>query len=164
MATAERLPPAQPDVINGLNQAGAMQSTLMDLPYEILEEVLLNLPIQDLLLSQRTCQRFRYLVASSKPLRRALFLEPAHHDGQLDDWRLLKFNPFLADQLAGSFHTRAIGVHRGKEGTVKMVAHMRYGKEAPLDDDWADVLFYAKASWKSMLVRAMTAMTLPTCV
>ena len=100
MATAERLPSARPYVIHDPNQASAVQSTLLKLPYEILEAVLLHLPIQDLLLSQRTCQRFRYMVASSKPLRRALFLEPAHHDGHLGDWELLEFNPFLSNQLS----------------------------------------------------------------
>lgn len=157
LATAAHLPLAlRPNVTDESTQARAVQSTLLNLPYEILEVVLLYLPIQDLLLSQRVCHRFNYMVASSKPIRRALFLEPAHHNGQLGDWQLLRFNPFLEDQLAGSFHTRAIGVHRGKEGTVKMVAHMRYEKEALLDDDWADILLYEQASWKSMLVRAVS--------
>jgi hypothetical protein len=154
LSTAERLPLAlRHHATNEIDQARAAPSTLTKLPYEILQAILLQLPIQDLLLSQRICQRFRYMVASSKPIRRALFLEPAHHDGQLGDWRLLKFNPFLTHQLAGSFQTRMIGLHRGKEGTVKMVAHMRYEKEALLDDDWADILLHEHASWKSMLVR-----------
>lgn len=128
-------------------------SFLMHLPYELLEACLLQLPAQDLLLCQRVCRRFKDLVTSSKPIRRNLFLEPAHHNGSLENWTLLQFNPFLARQLAGSFNIRVIGVHRGKEG-VKMVAHMRYEKEALLDDDWADILLREEASWRSMLVRA----------
>lgn len=130
------------------------RSILTHLPYEILEACLLHLPAQDLLLCQRVCRRFKDMVASSKPIRRTLFLEPAHHNGNLEDWVLLKFNPFLADQLAASFNVRVIGVHRGKEG-VKMVAHMRYEKEALVDDDWADILLREEASWRTMLVRAM---------
>ncbi|KAK7188771.1 hypothetical protein DPSP01_005671 [Paraphaeosphaeria sporulosa] len=152
LATAKRLPLARLHFTNEPTQVHAVQSALLMLPYEILEAVLLHLPTRDLLLSQRICQRFRYMVESSKPVRRTLFLEPAHHNGQLDDWPLLKFNPFLTNQLAGSFHTRAIGVHRGKDGIVKMVAHMRYEKEALLDDDWAEIILYEHASWKSMLV------------
>ncbi|KAL5388840.1 hypothetical protein PMIN06_000660 [Paraphaeosphaeria minitans] len=64
--------------------------------------------------SQRICQRFRHMVAPSKPVRHPLFLETTHHNEKLGDWRLLRFNPFLANQLAESFHTRAIGVHRDK--------------------------------------------------
>lgn len=148
----------KPCATNEPDQALAALSVLTKLPYEILEAILLHLPIRDLLLSQLVCHRFREMVVRSKPIRRALFLEPAHHNGQLGDWRLLRFNPFLTDQLAGSFHTRAIGVHRSKEGTVKMVAHMRYEKEALLDDDWAEILLYEHASWKSMLVCACRCM------
>lgn len=131
------------------------ESSLAKLPYEILEACLLHLPTQDLLLCQRICHRFRDIVATSRPIRRALFLEPTHQNGNLDDWKLLTFNPFLATQLAASFNIRVIGVHRGNEG-VKMVAHMRYQKEALVDDDWADILLREEASWKSMLVRVVS--------
>ncbi|KAF1974419.1 hypothetical protein BU23DRAFT_598455 [Bimuria novae-zelandiae CBS 107.79] len=158
MGAAERLPLALRPLdfhkriaVNDPAKAYSRHSTLTSLPYEILEACLFHLPVQDLLLCQCVCQRFRNIVASSHPIRRALFLEPAHHNGNLESWTLLKFNPFLAAQLAGSFNIRVIGVHRGKEG-VKMVAHMRYEKEALLDDDWADILLRDEATWKSMLV------------
>ena len=127
-------------------------AAILQLPYEVLEAVLLQLPLQDLLLCQRICQRFRTMVSSSKSIRRALFLEPAHHNGKLCDWTLLRFNPFLATSLAQSFNIRVIGVHRGEEGSVKMVAHMRFEKETLLDQEWADILLHEDASWKSMLV------------
>ncbi|KAF1958823.1 hypothetical protein CC80DRAFT_20605 [Byssothecium circinans] len=125
---------------------------LTALPYETLEHILLNLPMQDLLLCQRVCHCFKDMVASSRPIRRALFLEPAHYSGKLSNWKLLKWNPLLEDKLAGSLSIRVVGVHRGQEGTVKMVAHVRFEKEALLDVGWADMLFHEDASWKSMLV------------
>ena len=139
---------------NGPGKIYCTTSALIKLPYELLEACLLHLPAKDLLLSQSVCHRFRNIVAYSKPIRRALFLEPAHHNGNLEDWTLLKFNPFLTSHLAESFNIRVIGVHRGKEG-VKMVAHVRYEKTALLDDDWAEVLLRDEASWKSMLVGSL---------
>lgn len=127
-------------------------STLTTLPYEILEAILLCLPCQDLLLCQRVCHCFKEIVASSKPIRRALFLEPAHYSGKLCDWNRLQWNPFLEDKLADSFHIRVIGVHRSAEGPVKMVAHVRFRKEALTDIDWVDILLHENATWKSMLV------------
>lgn len=153
----------EPIVIDESQKTDYLRSPMLGLPYEILEACLLHLPAQDLLLCQRVCRRFQDLVTSSKPIRRALFLEPAHHNGNLDDWILLKFNPFLTNQLAGSFNTRVIGVHRGKEG-VKMVAHMRYEKEALLEDDWADILLREEASWRSMLVRAVSDVNQLICL
>lgn len=127
-------------------------SSLVTLPYEILEAILLFLPIQDLLLCQRICHCFKEMVASSKPIRRALFLEPSHYSGNLSDWERLRWNPFLETKLAESLSIRVIGVHRSPEGPVKMVAHVRFRKDALLDSDWADMLLYEDASWKSMLV------------
>lgn len=127
-------------------------TTLATLPYEILEAILLHLPIEDLLLCQQVCHGFRQMVSSSKPIRRALFLEPSHHSGSLSEWELIKWNPFLETKLADSLDIRVIGVHRGAEGTVKMVAHVRFRKDALVDPDWVDILLDDYASWKSMLV------------
>lgn len=148
----------RPDLIVAKpDEADSMHSTLASLPFEVLEAILLQLPVQDLLLCQSVCRRFRAMVSSSKPIRRALFLEPAHHNGRLSDWSMLKFNPFFTTQLAGSFNIRVIGVHRSEEGAVKMFAHMRFDKEALVDDDWADILLYEKASWMSMFVSFLRA-------
>jgi hypothetical protein len=122
--------------------------TLDALPFEILEAILLNLPPQDLLLSQGVCRSFKKMVSSSKRLRRVLFLEPAHHPGKLEDWKIIKWNPFLESQLSEILNIRVIGVHRGGEGTAKMVAHVRYRKEA-ID---LDAFLHEEASWKQMLV------------
>ncbi|KAF2255025.1 hypothetical protein BU26DRAFT_500668 [Trematosphaeria pertusa] len=126
--------------------------TLITLPYEMLEAILLLLPLQDLLLCQRVCHCLKEMVASSKPIRRALFLEPSQLSTELSQWEQLKWNPFLETKLSNSLTVRVIGVHRSREGPVKMVAHVRFRKETLTDPDWADILLNEDASWKSMLV------------
>ncbi|TKA71628.1 hypothetical protein B0A49_03031 [Cryomyces minteri] len=44
---------------------------------ELLEQILLHLPMVDLLLAQRVCRRWRALIIHSVHLQRALFLRPA---------------------------------------------------------------------------------------
>lgn len=57
---------------------------------ELLESILLLLPMRDLLLSQRVCTTWRTLINTSIKVRRALFLEPAAGVGNVSfiDWRL----------------------------------------------------------------------------
>lgn len=45
--------------------------------FELLEYILLRLPMQDILLAQRVSKQFNQVIKDSQPLRRALFLEPA---------------------------------------------------------------------------------------
>lgn len=45
--------------------------------YELLEDILLRLPIQDLTQAQRVNKYFKSLITNSKPIRRALFFEPS---------------------------------------------------------------------------------------
>ena len=58
---------------------------------ELLETILLELPMKDLLLSQRVCRLWHALITTSIRLRRALFLEPvpcgtiSYLDWRLDD-------------------------------------------------------------------------------
>ncbi|KAF2658483.1 hypothetical protein K491DRAFT_713432 [Lophiostoma macrostomum CBS 122681] len=134
----------------------SLPPTLDALPFEILEAILLHLPAQDLLLSQRICRTFREMVIASKRIRRTLFLEPAHHPGKLEDWKMIRWNPFLESQLSEILNIRVIGVHRGGEGTVKMVAHVRYRKVA-ID---LDAFLHGEASWKHMLVTQPPATSL----
>lgn len=56
---------------------------------ELLETILLGLPMQDLLLDQRVCRSWRALITSSIRLQQALFLEPVPY-GNVSylDWRL----------------------------------------------------------------------------
>ncbi|KAF2867859.1 hypothetical protein BDV95DRAFT_610299 [Massariosphaeria phaeospora] len=139
-------PVLQTSSCSRLNQA---TSTLIGLPYEMLEAILLQLPIQDLLLCQSVCRAFGEMVSSSRPLRRALFLEPAHYSGKLSEWKLLKWNPFLETKLSNALSIRVMGVHRSAEGPVKMVAHVRFRKD---EVDGLNMLLHDQASWKQMLV------------
>lgn len=132
--------------------SNSRSSSLSTLPFEILEAILLHLPPQDLLLCQRICRTFREMVSSSKRIRRALFLEPAHNSGKLETWRLLKWNPFLETKLSYLLNIRVIGVHRTGEGLVKMVAHARFRKEALADLDFVDMFLHDRACWKEMLM------------
>lgn len=137
------------------NRTSISPPTLSSLPYEILEAILLNLPAQDLLLSQCLCRTFREMVTSSTRIQRALFLSPSHYSGKLSEWKLLRWNPFLETTLSRLLNVRVIGVHRGKEG-VKMVAHVRFSKEYhadpdPIRNNSAQLLRH-EASWKKMLV------------
>lgn len=58
---------------------------------ELVEKIVLQLPTQDLLLSQRVCKQWRALALMSPSIRRALFLEPiapvaiSYLDWHLDD-------------------------------------------------------------------------------
>lgn len=44
---------------------------------ELLENILLRIPMKTLLLSQRTCRSFKAIIDGSKPLQRKLFFRPA---------------------------------------------------------------------------------------
>ncbi|KAK5120101.1 hypothetical protein LTR85_006582 [Meristemomyces frigidus] len=57
--------------------------------YELLERILLHLPLRDLLLSQRICTSFRDLVRRSQNINRALFFSPAKDSVQ---WHRVSYN------------------------------------------------------------------------
>jgi len=67
--------------------AAPPKASVFEIP-ELLETILLELPLKDLLLSQRVCTTWRSLAISSIHIRRALFLEPAAR-GPISyiDWR-----------------------------------------------------------------------------
>ncbi|KAF2793786.1 hypothetical protein K505DRAFT_35324 [Melanomma pulvis-pyrius CBS 109.77] len=146
--------PLQPSSTSVSNRTSVEPPTLAFMPYEILEAILLNLPPQHLLLVQRVSRIFREISSSSKRIQRALFLEPMHYSGELSTWQLLRWNPFLETRLSRLLNVRVIGVHRGSEGSVKMVAHVRFEKQYLADSDRhdIDVLLRDEASWKKMLV------------
>jgi len=87
--------------------AGRVLST-----YELLENILLHLPLRQILLSQRISKSFRDLVQRSPNLRRVLFLKPVSddvvnfekvHDTWRKDWlresdkqmTIVMLNPFM---------------------------------------------------------------------
>jgi hypothetical protein len=49
--------------------------------FELLEAILLNLPIKDLLFAQKISKNFNQVIKSSTPLQKALFFQP----GNLED-------------------------------------------------------------------------------
>jgi len=49
--------------------------------YELLERILLHLPVKDLVLSQRVTKGWRDLVQRSHGIRQALFLDDSHETG-----------------------------------------------------------------------------------
>ena len=59
---------------------------LNSLPSELLEHILYDLPIRDLLLSQRVCRTWRSLISSSPTLQQALFLRPS--PGPFEGWKI----------------------------------------------------------------------------
>ncbi|CAI6335894.1 unnamed protein product [Periconia digitata] len=122
-------------------------TALTNLPYEILEMILLFLPMRDLLLSQRICRYFKETIVSSKTIQRALFFEPSHYPENPAKWDILRWNPLFEEKLAPSFNIRIIGVSCTQEGFVKMVAHARLPKDASACPKWSDC-----ASWKSMMI------------
>ncbi|KAF2264365.1 hypothetical protein CC78DRAFT_544135 [Lojkania enalia] len=134
------------------SQKSATKSTLTSLPVEILEAILLHLPALDLLLAQRVCRTFRAVILSSKRILRALFLDPAHQSGDTGLWEMLKWNPFLHNRLSRLLNTRVIGVRRSADGSVKMMAHVRFRGDVVLDPYWINVFLYDHASWRRMLV------------
>lgn len=65
--------------------------------FELLERILLELPMVDILLVQRVCRRWKAVIQDSLPLQRALFLaplDPLRFDSDEFSYQLT-FNPLL---------------------------------------------------------------------
>jgi hypothetical protein len=103
-------------------------------------------------LSQRVCHLFREITSSSQRIQRALFFEPAHYIGNLEAWKLLKWNPFLETKLSDLLAIRVRGIHRSAEGPVKLIAHTRFKDNSLKDHQIARIFPYKGASWKRMFV------------
>lgn len=90
---------------------------------ELLENMLLKLPMQDLLLAQRVCSRFQATIAGSIKIRRALFFEPepvTEHERAfaprinplLTRWSQIRRRRFLITELhASSYRLNKSGCH-----------------------------------------------------
>ena len=71
--------------------------------YELVEDVLLYLPLRDLLLAQRISRNIRDVIRNSLPIQKALFFEPLnikhpedeHKPMNARDIQILPLNPFL---------------------------------------------------------------------
>jgi hypothetical protein len=53
-------------------------STTVFADFDLLEDILLHLPLQDLLLTERVCKQWQSMQQTSVRVRKALFLEPFH--------------------------------------------------------------------------------------
>lgn len=53
-------------------------STTVFADFDLLEDILLHLPLQDLLLTERVCKQWQGMQQTSSRVRKALFLEPFH--------------------------------------------------------------------------------------
>jgi hypothetical protein len=60
------------------NEMATFASTTVFADFDLLEDVLLHLPLQDLLLTERVCKQWQSMQQSSSRVRKALFLEPFH--------------------------------------------------------------------------------------
>jgi hypothetical protein len=69
--------------------------------YELLEAILLYLPMRDILLAQRVNRRWRATIESSKPLQRALYFLP-HGSCSWDGLR--ETNPLIASVFSNFFN------------------------------------------------------------
>jgi hypothetical protein len=66
---------------------------------ELLETILLNLPVKDLLFVQKTCKRFKEVVDSPSPLQKALFRRPGTVEHVRSDANIQYFD-FLGQKFA----------------------------------------------------------------
>lgn len=71
------LPPPQPRSTSiTIRSPTIMAAKVLD-TYELLKDVLLHLPLRQLLLAQRVNKRFHGVIQDSRNIKRALFLEPS---------------------------------------------------------------------------------------
>lgn len=78
-----------------------MASTAAFGTYELLEQVLLHLPVKDLLLSQRVAKGWRDLVQRSGRIRRALFLDDSFSTGTVLDEKTMLWH--MTSRTAGDY-------------------------------------------------------------
>ncbi|KAF7197342.1 hypothetical protein HII31_01152 [Pseudocercospora fuligena] len=76
---------------------------------ELLEAILINLPIRDLLLAQRVCRLWRDSVSVSKPLKRQIFLELCDTERHTLYHRpmnraLVNMSPAVAERINNEFN------------------------------------------------------------
>jgi hypothetical protein len=60
------------------NEMATSASTTVFADFDLLEDILLHLPLQDLLLTERVCKQWQGMQQTSSRVRKALFLEPFH--------------------------------------------------------------------------------------
>jgi hypothetical protein len=140
--------------------------------YEILQYILLALPIRDLLLAQRVCRQWRSLIQESQPIQRALFFVPTTMaDPDTNPVSIYQFetNSLLASACAPHFE---IPIHREFSGRYVCTPYdehrRRYCLEWTIDRKDSRYVFrlmlhsdpqkrhesfeYSEASWRRMFL------------
>ncbi|GAB1728416.1 hypothetical protein NU195Hw_g1718t1 [Hortaea werneckii] len=123
---------------------------------ELLESTLLELPMQDLLLAQRVCSRFKATIDWSIKIRRALFFEPepVAKEGVAGTPRV---NPLLTDE--SQLHRRRFIItkalfYRGPRLPISIMVKVKdkavviERKRIPL---LQDATYFSHGSWRKML-------------
>ena len=110
---------------------------------ELLEQILLHLPMRDLLLAQRVCTRWHSLVTQSKRIQRALYFLPAATP--ITGLRY-PFNPLLACAFADYFYfspfMEPIYIASGYLDIILKSTSKQ----------WDESITRKEASWRKMLV------------
>ncbi|KAK4498551.1 hypothetical protein PRZ48_011209 [Zasmidium cellare] len=118
---------------------------------ELLEEVLLYLPMKDVLLDQRVCKTWKNGIDGSIKLQKALFMRPA---GEIEVEESKLYDPYdIEVETRYYFATKTCFINplllskHGKGG----VAHLVVGE---LTNEWdlPPSVLYPQASWRRMLV------------
>ena len=124
---------------------------------ELLEMVLLRLPMQDLLLAQRVCSHFKAIIDKSFRIRRALFLEPEPVAGKKGAGTP-RVNPLLTDE--SQLHRRRFIITKatfdcGNERPISIMVKVKdkgVGIERKhIDCFLKDATYFSHGSWRKML-------------
>lgn len=133
---------------------------------ELLDEILLDLPQQQLLLVQRVCRTWRHCITSSNPLQAALFLRPGTtcNAKSQDPKRApsaVEFNPLLQSRFPsffdGSVYINDLNLHLHNLGPWKSTdwfqGKSRHPLSRPSAQDKQRMAAYARAeaSWRRMV-------------
>ncbi|RMY75970.1 hypothetical protein D0863_02258 [Hortaea werneckii] len=140
------------------------------MPY-LLEIMLLKLPMQDLLLAQRTCWRFKAMIDGSFRIRRALFLEPEPVAGERGAGTP-RVNPLLTYE--SQLHRRRFVITKatfdcGRREPINIMVRVKdegVGIERKhIDCFLNDATYFSHGSWRQMLAAQSleTALLMSRC-
>ena len=121
---------------------------------EVLEMILLHLPIRDLLLAQRTCKWLKSVITESPPLQRALFFKPVYalpaEDFRMGKACCTEHQLLPGDLLVCNSKLRVYGnpLFEWAFGTAEGEEEQSRDKELELPPAFA----YRKASWRRMFI------------
>ncbi|KAF2469083.1 uncharacterized protein BDR25DRAFT_304620 [Lindgomyces ingoldianus] len=121
--------------------------------FELIEQILLQLPMYDLLMAQSVCTRWRTVILSSSRIQRDLYFLPREVPSNASPADL-KPNPVLAAAFEEVFE---ISKRRGlyhiwqRDFTVRKAFCMEILLHSTMDS-WTEEVKYKEASWRRMLM------------